>query len=187
MLQLCDHSGFMIQTVTCSSNPEPVHNGSLISVAPTTAHAQAAGAIHKSKQWLYLCRVILLARNKCLKCLSRTPVELPWIMITISLRTISAFREGWRDTAWHEENGNTCASLVMISHITEPCLSWLASRRSRICFLGGGFVRDVGLLVSQRHVGDGQMCHVCSHFRCSSWFPSPISRLWVSYRWLLLA
>lgn len=54
-------------------------------------------------------------------------------------------------------------------------------------FFGGGFVRDVGLLVSQRHVGDGQMCHVCSHFRCSSWFPSPISRLWVSYRWLLLA
>lgn len=74
---LCDHTGFTIKTDTRSSNPEPVHDDSLISVAPTTAQAQAAGVIHKSKQWLYLCRVILLARNKCLKCLSRTPVELP--------------------------------------------------------------------------------------------------------------
>lgn len=61
-----------------------------------TAHAQAAGAIHKSKQWLYLCPGILLARNKCMKCLSWTWVEPPWIMISISLRTISAFRNGSR-------------------------------------------------------------------------------------------
>lgn len=32
-------------------------------------------------------------------------------------------------------------------------------------FFGGGGLCDVGLLVSHRHVGDGQMGHLCSHFR----------------------
>lgn len=61
---------------------------------PTTVHTRTARMIHMSKQWLYLCCVILLGSNKRMKCLSWTRVELSWIMITIAQSTISAFRKG---------------------------------------------------------------------------------------------